>query len=59
MLKDIGLDRSDLRNAASEPIYRDPTELLAGHVGEVRPRRRVPGRKPRAAVTRADIRLVS
>jgi uncharacterized protein YjiS (DUF1127 family) len=39
MLKDIGLDRSDLRNAASEPIYRDPTELLAGHVGERRPRR--------------------
>jgi uncharacterized protein YjiS (DUF1127 family) len=36
MLKDIGLDRSDLRSAASEPIYRDPTELLAGRAGEGR-----------------------
>jgi uncharacterized protein YjiS (DUF1127 family) len=44
MLKDIGLDRSDLRNAAAEPLYRDPTELLAGHVGEARPRRRSRGR---------------
>jgi uncharacterized protein YjiS (DUF1127 family) len=59
MLKDIGIDRSDLRNAASEPIYRDPTALLAGHVDEVRPRRRVQGRTPKAAVTRPDIRLVS
>jgi uncharacterized protein YjiS (DUF1127 family) len=58
MLKDIGIDRSDLRNAASEPIYRDPTALLAGHVGEVRPRRRIPGRAQRSAVTRPDIRLV-
>ena len=39
MLKDIGLDRSDLRNAAAEPFYRDPTELLAGRVDEQRPRR--------------------
>lgn len=36
MLKDIGLDRSDLRSAAAEPLYRDPTELLAGRVGEGR-----------------------
>ena len=36
MLKDIGLDRSDLRNAAAEPFYRDPTELLAGRVDEGR-----------------------
>ena len=36
MLKDIGLDRSDLRNAAAEPLYRDPTALLAGRVGEMR-----------------------
>jgi uncharacterized protein YjiS (DUF1127 family) len=40
MLKDIGLARSDLRSAAAEPLFRDPTELLAGHVDEVRPRRR-------------------
>jgi uncharacterized protein YjiS (DUF1127 family) len=36
MLKDIGLARSDLRNAAAEPLYRDPTELLAGRVRELR-----------------------
>lgn len=36
MLKDIGLDRSDLRNAASQPLYRDPTQLLAGRVDETR-----------------------
>jgi len=36
MLKDIGLDRSDLRNAAAQPLYRDPTELLAGRVDEGR-----------------------
>jgi uncharacterized protein YjiS (DUF1127 family) len=36
MLKDIGLDRSDLRNAASQPLYRDPTRLLAGRVDEGR-----------------------
>ena len=52
MLKDIGLDRSDLRSAASEPLYRDPTELLAGRAGEGRthqphrlsPRRETPSR---------------
>jgi hypothetical protein len=59
MLRDIGLDRSDLRNAASEPIYRDPTALLAGHVDEVRPRRRVHGRTPSAPASRPEIRLVS
>ena len=36
MLKDIGLDRSDLRNAAATPRYRDPTELLAGRADEGR-----------------------
>ena len=36
MLKDIGLDRSDLRNAAAQPIYHDPTQLLAGRVNETR-----------------------
>jgi hypothetical protein len=51
MLKDIGLTRADLRNAAAEPLYRDPTTLLAGRVGEFRPARRVPQarREPRAA----------
>jgi uncharacterized protein YjiS (DUF1127 family) len=47
MLKDIGLDRSDLRNAAAQPLYRDPTQLLAGRVDETRthePRRH--GQRP-------------
>ena len=39
MLKDIGLARSDLRNAAAEPLYRDPTALLAGRVDEGRTHR--------------------
>jgi uncharacterized protein YjiS (DUF1127 family) len=42
MLKDIGLARSDLRNAAAEPLYRDPTELLAGRVREFRTEHRPP-----------------
>jgi hypothetical protein len=36
MLKDIGLSRSDLRNAAAEPMYRDPTAILAGRVDDSR-----------------------
>lgn len=45
MLKDIGLDRSDLRNANAEPLFSDPTELLAGRVREGRTHvaRRLPG----------------
>jgi uncharacterized protein YjiS (DUF1127 family) len=39
MLKDIGLNRSDLRNAAAEPLYSDPTRLLAGRVDETRTHR--------------------
>jgi uncharacterized protein YjiS (DUF1127 family) len=39
MLKDIGLDRSALRDAAAEPFYRDPTSLLADRAEEARPRR--------------------
>jgi uncharacterized protein YjiS (DUF1127 family) len=47
MLKDIGLDRSALRDAAAEPFYRDPTSLLADRADEARPRRTV--RRGRAA----------
>ena len=36
MLRDIGLSRHDLRSAAAEPLYRDPTALLAGRVDEYR-----------------------
>ena len=40
MLRDIGLTRSDLRDAAAEPLYRDPTEVLAGRVEGVQARHR-------------------
>jgi uncharacterized protein YjiS (DUF1127 family) len=33
MLADIGLTRSDLRDAYSEPLWRDPTGLLARRGG--------------------------
>ncbi len=36
MLADIGLTRSDLRDAYAEPLWRDPTDLLAGRAGEKR-----------------------
>ena len=29
MLRDIGLTRSDLRDAYAEPLWRDPTDILA------------------------------
>ena len=47
MLRDIGLSRNDLRSAAAEPLYRDPTALLAGRVDQSRDgrtaRTRLPG----------------
>ena len=36
MLADIGLTRSDLRDAYAEPLWRDPTDMLAGRVSEKR-----------------------
>jgi uncharacterized protein YjiS (DUF1127 family) len=39
MLADIGLTRSDVRDAFSEPIWRDPTNLLRARAHE---RRRKP-----------------
>lgn len=36
MLADIGLTRSDLHDANAEPLWRDPTDLLAGRAGERR-----------------------
>jgi len=33
-LADIGLTRNDLRDAFAEPVWRDPTELLARRAGE-------------------------
>ena len=39
MLADIGLTRSDLRDAYSEPLWHDPTDVLAGRAAERRYRR--------------------
>ena len=36
MLADIGLTRSDLRDAISEPIWSDPTAILASRAQERR-----------------------
>ncbi len=38
MLADIGLTRSDLRDAYSEPLWHDPTDLLASRAAERRAR---------------------
>jgi uncharacterized protein YjiS (DUF1127 family) len=39
MLADIGLTRSDVRDAFSEPLWRDPTTVLVDRVGERRSNR--------------------
>jgi uncharacterized protein YjiS (DUF1127 family) len=36
MLADIGLTRSDLRDAYAEPVWRDPTDVLARRAAERR-----------------------
>jgi uncharacterized protein YjiS (DUF1127 family) len=40
MLADIGLNRGDVSDALSQPLWRDPTILLAGRVHERRANRR-------------------
>ena len=40
MLSDIGITRSDLRDAYSEPLWHDPTDVLVGRAAERRTRRR-------------------
>jgi uncharacterized protein YjiS (DUF1127 family) len=43
MLADIGLTRGDVRDAYSEPVWRDPTTILVSRAHERRiNRRRVP-----------------
>jgi uncharacterized protein YjiS (DUF1127 family) len=39
MLADIGLTRSDVRDAFAEPLWRDPTAILADRAGERRSNR--------------------
>jgi uncharacterized protein YjiS (DUF1127 family) len=40
MLADIGLTRGDVRDAFSEPVWRDPTAILVSRVHERRINRR-------------------
>jgi uncharacterized protein YjiS (DUF1127 family) len=40
MLADIGLTRGDLRDAYSEPVWRDPTAILVSRAHERRSNRR-------------------
>jgi uncharacterized protein YjiS (DUF1127 family) len=40
MLADIGLTRADLNDALAEPLWRDPTSILARRQGERRRARR-------------------
>jgi uncharacterized protein YjiS (DUF1127 family) len=40
MLADIGLTRGDLRDAYSEPVWRDPTAILVSRAQERRVNRR-------------------
>jgi uncharacterized protein YjiS (DUF1127 family) len=40
MLADIGLTRSDLRDAYAQPLWRDPTDVLAGRARDKRLNRR-------------------
>ncbi len=40
MLADIGLTRGDIRDAYSEPVWRDPTTVLVSRVTERRLNRR-------------------
>jgi uncharacterized protein YjiS (DUF1127 family) len=48
MLADIGLTRTDLRDAYAEPLWRDPTSMLARRAAE---RRACSGSRP--AIVRA------
>lgn len=41
MLADMGITRSDLRDAYAEPLWRDPTHILASRVHERRSNRQV------------------
>ncbi|MEJ0075153.1 MAG: DUF1127 domain-containing protein [Alphaproteobacteria bacterium] len=44
MLADIGLTRGDVRDAFSEPVWRDPTAILVSRAHERRVNRRRPNK---------------
>lgn len=51
MLRDIGLSRSDLRDAASAPVWQDPTSVLVVRAVEKRAARRLAYREKAKPVT--------
>ena len=53
MLADIGITRSDLRDAYSAPLWQDPTDTLAKRASERRLGRRRSGREAVAQPGRA------
>ena len=53
MLADIGLTRGDLRDAYSEPVWRDPTAILVTRAQERRVNRRRTATGPTGKVIRA------
>jgi uncharacterized protein YjiS (DUF1127 family) len=53
-LADIGLNRSDVRDASALPLDRDPTELLARRARERRREAFGPPASPRAGSWRLD-----
>ena len=56
MLSDIGLNRSDLRDAYAQPLWRDPSDVLASRAAERRgTRQRV--KAPCAPVTTVSAEL--
>ena len=52
MLADIGLTRGDLRDAYSEPVWRDPTAILVSRAHE----RRINRRRVGIGLRREDVR---
>lgn len=50
MLKDIGLTRTDVAGALSEPLFRDPSRLLVRSLDERRRPRRLAVKAPVPAV---------
>ena len=55
MLADIGLTRGDVRDAYSEPVWRDPTTILVSRVQERRSSRRGYAPKPAASAEAPSI----
>jgi uncharacterized protein YjiS (DUF1127 family) len=58
MLRDIGLNRSDLRDAASTPMWEDPTSVLVVRAVEKRAARRLahrPSARPASAQHTSDL----